>query len=111
MIQALKLIGKLGSTFLQGRITRSEAKAKNAANWDYVAQQNSGNSFKDEWLTVLFSIPLIMCFIPAAVPYVQQGFVALDAMPDWYQYMLSIVVAASFGVRSAVGFMNRTKKK
>jgi hypothetical protein len=74
-----------------------------------VAQQNAGNSFKDEWLTLLFSIPLILCFIPSAVPYVKEGFAVLEEMPDWYQYLLSLVVACSFGVRSAVGFMNRKK--
>ena len=102
MIQFLKLFGKLGSTYLNGRISRSEAKAKHAADWDSIAQQN-------EWLTLLFSIPLILCFIPAAVPYVKEGFAVLEEMPDWYQYLLSVIVAASFGVRSAVGFMNRKK--
>jgi hypothetical protein len=33
-------------------------------------------------------------------------------MPEWYQYTLSIIVAASFGVRSAVGLMkNKGSKK
>ena len=109
MIQFLKLFGKLGTTYLNGRISKSEAKAKAAKDWDTVAQQNAGNSFKDEWLTLLFSIPLILCFIPSAVPYVKEGFAVLEEMPDWYQYLLSLVVACSFGVRSAVGFMNRKK--
>jgi len=109
MIEAIKLIGKLGSTFLQGRIAKSEAKAKAAKDWETVAQQNAGNSWKDEWLTVLFSMPLVMCFIPSAVPYVKDGFAVLQEMPTWYQYMLSVIVAASFGVRSAVGIMNRKK--
>tara|TARA_R100000808_G_scaffold21289_1_gene46048 strand:- start:3 stop:332 length:330 start_codon:yes stop_codon:yes gene_type:complete len=109
MIQAIKLIGQLGNTFLQGRIAKSEAKAKAAQDWETVAQQNAGNSWKDEWLTVLFSLPLVMCFIPSAVPYVKDGFAVLQEMPTWYQYMLSVIVAASFGVRSAVGIMNRKK--
>ena len=109
MIQAIKLISQLGNTFLQGRIAKSEAKAKAAQDWETVAQQNAGNSWKDEWLTVLFSLPLVMCFIPSAVPYVKQGFIVLQEMPTWYQYMLSVIVAASFGVRSAVGIMNRKK--
>jgi hypothetical protein len=28
-------------------------------------------------------------------------------MPAWYQYTLSVIVAASFGVRAAVGFMGK----
>jgi len=30
-------------------------------------------------------------------------------MPSWYQYTLSVIVSASFGVRSVVGFMNKKK--
>lgn len=109
MIEVIKLIGRLGSTFLKGKIAKSEARMQNAQDWDTVAQKNAGNSWKDEWLTLLFSIPLIMCFIPALVPYVKEGFAVLETMPGWYQYLLSVVVAASFGTRSVIGFMNRKK--
>ena len=108
MMEALKLIGKLGSTFLKGKIARGEAKAANAATWEQEAMKNSATSWKDEYILLLFSIPLIMCFIPSAVPYVKEGFAVLDAMPDWYKVTLSVIVAASFGVRSVIGFMNRT---
>jgi len=73
--------------------------------------KQASQSWKDEWLTLLFSIPLILAFIPSAVPYVMQGFEALEAMPQWYQYTLSIIVAASFGVRSAIGLMNKRGPK
>ena len=108
MIEALKLIGKLGSTFLKGKIARGEAKAATAASWEQEAMKNSATSWKDEYILLLFSIPLIMCFIPSAVPYVKEGFAVLDTMPDWYKVTLSVIVAASFGVRSVIGFMNRT---
>ena len=108
MIEALKLIGKLGSTFLKGKIARGEAKVANAASWEQEAMKNSATSWKDEYILLLFSIPLIMCFIPSAVPYVKEGFAVLDTMPDLYKVTLSVIVAASFGVRSVIGFMNRT---
>jgi len=44
------------------------------------------------------------------VPYVKEGFVVLETMPQWYQITLSVIVAASFGVRSVVGFINRKSK-
>jgi len=31
----------------------------------------------------------------------------LDKMPDWYQYSLGVIVAASFGVRSATKFFGK----
>jgi len=105
----LGLIGELGKTFLDGKISKSKAKAKANENWDVAAQSSSNTSWKDEWLTILFSIPLIMCFIPPMVPYVREGFNALESMPSWYQYMLSVIVAASFGVKSVIGIMNKKK--
>ena len=110
MISILKARGKLASTYLTGRIKKSEAKAKNAASWDEIAQGNSSTSWKDEYLTLLISIPLIMCFIPSLVPYVREGFAVLETMPTWYQYTFSVIVAASFGVRGAIGLMNKSKK-
>ena len=44
------------------------------------------------------------------VPYVRAGFEVLETMPDFYQYTLSVIVAASFGVRSVIGIMNKKKK-
>ena len=110
MGKILKIIGKLAFTFLKGKIAKGEAKAANAASWEELAMQNSATSWKDEYLTLLISIPLIMCFIPSLVPYVREGFAVLDTMPTWYQYTFSVIVAASFGVRGAIGLMNKAKK-
>jgi hypothetical protein len=108
----------LGKTWLEGKNTKIKAKAEaeatvlvksaeSEANWENIMAQNSASSWKDEWITILFSIPMILCFFPATVEHVRAGFVALDGMPTWYQYTLSIIVAASFGVRSAIGFMKK----
>ena len=109
MEKILKIIGKLAFTFLKGKIKKSEARAEHSASWDEIAQTNSSTSWKDEYLTLLISIPLIMCFIPGAVPYVREGFAVLDTMPTWYQYTFSVIVAASFGVRGAIGLMKSKK--
>ena len=52
MMGILKAISKLASTYLDGRIKKSEAKAQNAASWDEIAQTNSSASWKDEYLTL-----------------------------------------------------------
>ena len=106
----LQAISKLASTYLKGKIKKSEARAEHSASRDEIAQGNSSTSWKDEYLTLLISIPLIMCFIPSLVPYVREGFAVLDTMPTWYQYTFSVIVAASFGVRGAIGLMNIAKK-
>ena len=73
---------------------------KQDANWENIQASNSGTSWKDEWFTLLFSVPLCMAFIPEAVPVVSDGFKVLEGMPDWYKAFLGAAVAASFGIRT-----------
>ena len=38
-----------------------------------------------------------------------EGFAALDLAPSWYSYSLGVVIAASFGIRSATKFFGGKK--
>ena len=84
-----------------------EKKATGEIDWDLEMARSSASSWKDEWLTILFSIPLILAFIPGMEEVVANGFAQLQAMPQWYQYSLGVIVAASFGVRSATKFFGK----
>lgn len=119
MIQFLTPLASLATTWLEGTVEKSKAKThaevalKNAEaivyekkatadiDWDLEAIKASNNSWKDEWLVILFSIPMIMAFIPGLEGVVARGFEQLNMMPDWYQYSLGVIIAASFGIRSA----------
>lgn len=112
-----ELIG-IGRTWLQGKQKVQEAKDARTAElvrqqgtWEEIMAQGSITSWKDEWLTLLFSIPLIACFFPFLVDDVMAGFKALEGMPGWYQTTLSVIVAASFGVRSIIGVLEAKKEK
>ena len=83
--------------------------SKSIADWETLQARNAGQSWKDEYLVILFSIPLILAFVPSTVPFVMEGFAALEQMPDWYKYSLSVIVGASFGVRSVIGIMKNKK--
>ena len=125
MIQFLGPITSLVTTWLEGNVEKSKAKTaaevalKNAEaivyekkataeiDWDLEAIKGSQNSWKDEWLTILFSIPMILAFVPGMEGVVQRGFEQLAAMPEWYQYSLGVIIAASFGIRSATKIFNR----
>lgn len=97
------------------KLTEAEAKAKimlsketSVADWERIMAQGSQSSLKDEWLVGLFSVPLVLSFCGEwGRTAVAEGFTALEAMPDWYQYTLGVIVAASFGVRSATKFFGR----
>ena len=82
--------------------------ATSTADWEKLMAKGSQSSWKDEWLTILFSIPLILAFAGEwGRTIVAEGFAALEVMPDWYQYTLGVIVAASFGVRSATKFFGK----
>jgi len=72
---------------------------KQDSNWENIQAGNAGSSWKDEWFTLLFSIPCILAFYEPAVPVVMRGFFVLEDMPDWYKAFLGAAVAASFGLR------------
>ena len=126
MIQALiGPIASLAGTWLDGKVEEKKAqsatkvakaqaeaivmqkKATGEIDWDLEMARGSSNSWKDEWLTILFSIPLILAFVPGMEDVVRNGFARLNEMPQWYQYSLGVIVAASFGVRSATKFFGK----
>ena len=86
---------------IEAETSLMEQQIKGEVEWDIEAVKNSGGSWKDEYLTILFSIPLLLCFLPFTVEYVERGFEALAMTPDWYKYTLGIIVSASFGIKGA----------
>tara|TARA_Y100000114_G_scaffold90668_1_gene84169 strand:- start:98 stop:487 length:390 start_codon:yes stop_codon:yes gene_type:complete len=118
-------IANLAGTWLEGKVEKTKAetgakvakakaeatimerKATGELEWDLEMARGSQSSWKDEWLVILFSIPLILAFIPGMEEVVANGFQQLEQMPQWYQYSLGVIVAASFGVRSATKFFGK----
>ena len=86
---------------IEAETTLMEKQIAGEIDWDIAAQKNSERSWKDEYLTILFSIPLLLCFLPFTVDYVERGFEALAQTPDWYKYTLGVIVSASFGIKGA----------
>ena len=87
--------------------TIMEKKATGEIDWDLEAIKGAQNSWKDEWLVILFSVPLILAFIPGMEDVVSHGFQQLEQMPEWYQYSLGVIVAASFGTTAATKFFGK----
>ena len=114
IFKALQLVGGMASTWIESKAESQkinlEIKKKQLTgdiDWDLEAMKGSQASWKDEYLVILFSIPLILAFIPGMEGVVQNGFEQLNKMPEWYQYSLGVIVAASFGVRSATKFFGK----
>ena len=117
-------LGSIASSWLEGRnekirantkvkVAQAEAEAtvmqKKAAgeiDWDVAQAKASETSWKDEWLTVVFTLPLILLLF-GEEERVNNFFVALSNCPEWYQYLLGTIVAASFGFRGAAKFIGK----
>jgi hypothetical protein len=99
----------------KAKVAKAEAEAEvmkvaatHEAGWEKIMAQGTVHSLKDEWLVLLFSIPLILAFCGDwGRQIVEAGFAALDTMPEWYQYSLGVIVASSFAVRSATKFFRK----
>ena len=112
----LQPLTELGEVWLKGRVAKAAAqsqlelertRAKSAVvakvtagelEWNQAMAEASADSWKDEWLTILVSIPLVLAFT-GNTELVTRGFAALEAMPDFYQATVGVVFAASFGVQ------------
>ena len=116
----LNLIGQvanLAGTMIEGKtaVKKAEAETKmkiatGELDWDLAAMNATDNSLKDEWITLLFSIPLILAFCGDwGNQIVQDGFAALSNMPDWYQYSLGGIVSASIGMRGVSKYFGGKK--
>jgi len=84
---------------VQGEIDRIQGANDSIAEWEKVQAENNKHSWKDEYWTIILSIPCIMCFVPGWVEYALQGFDALQKMPEYYRYWLGVAILTSFGIR------------
>ena len=107
------LIKEASSNWLGNR--REKAQAKHEAelavirgdqNADAASANDMRYSLKDEWLTVLLSVPLIVIFYSAVwgdvaqIEQVKLAFAAMNDLPEWFQWAFLGCVAATFGLRS-----------
>ena len=107
ILQAITALGSIASTWISGKAEEAKAKQEvklkaiqSEENWDKVMAEGTQSSWKDEWFTIVLSIPMIGAFIPDLVPYIQKGFEVLDSMPEYYKGFLAAAIAASFGIKA-----------
>ena len=79
--------------------------AEGEIEYNLQAQKNMGDSWRDEWFTIILSIPLIIVFGAVFldrldwIAKLKDGFMALDELPDWYIWALMAAIASSFGLK------------
>jgi hypothetical protein len=113
----------LAKDFVKGKAEEKKAiqdrkiKAiQSDADWEAKMADATKNSWKDEWFSLILSAPLIAVAYSVAmddqaiINRMNDAFAALNALPEWYQYLLFIAVTASFGVKGADKLMGMKKK-
>ena len=86
-------------TETRGKIERLQSADDSVAEWEKIQAESGKASWKDEYWTVILSIPCVLVFFPDMVPHIKAGFIALEDMPVFYQYWLGVAILTSFGVR------------
>jgi len=126
MIQLLTPLANLAGSYLQNKadgqaaaaklkLSEAEAKAKimlsketSVEDWNRIMAEGSKHSWKDEFFSVILAAPCCLAFCGEwGRTVVAEGFAALEAMPDYYQYFLGCAIAASFSLRGASKFFGR----
>ena len=87
-------------------LAKAEAEAnkmKRESEQDYdldkIAMMAMEKSWKDEFLLILFSIPIAMCFFPEYRQYVEDGFKTLNIIPEWFMYIYVTMIVVIYGLR------------
>lgn len=104
----VKAEGKLEieKAIIDGKIKQALSITEGEIKYDLVAAEGMKHSWKDEWFTILLSIPVIMCFIPypPLQAQVKVGFdILTTSTPEWYQYCFIGAIVASFGLKTWMG--------
>lgn len=106
----------VGKQYLANKAEKAQAKherdvavIKGDQSWDQIQAENSGDSWKDEYLTIVITSPFIVMFIAAAwgdmdvVNRMRDAFVIIKAqVPEEYWTLLYVAFAASFGVKGII---------
>lgn len=79
-------------------------------NWDLIQAKSSDGSWKDEYWTIVLSVPAIFGFFPGLQGEILEGFRVLEQMPDWYIFALLTSVAAAFGRSELIKWAREVKK-
>jgi hypothetical protein len=115
-------LADLGKTYLNNKAEEKQAihtaklnVIQNDADWEAKMADASASSWKDEFWTIILAIPIFMVGYAivagdmTVVERVQQAFVTLNDLPEWYQYLLFIAISSSFGIKGASKLMGMRK--
>jgi hypothetical protein len=110
-VEKVKADGQAKVAQARAKAVVAEKVATGEVQWEKSMADATDNSWKDEFALVVLLLPAILVFIPSLTEYVREGFLVLNTLPEWYQYLLFIAVSSSFGIKGAGQAMKLMRKK
>lgn len=117
-IRMAELKAKISKIESSARIEEAKAAAivhmaasaqEHEQNWERILVSQSSNDWKDEFWTIIVSIPLVLAFIPGLAHYVGMGFDNLENVPDWYLTVVGAAVSFAFARRGLLSVMSNAR--
>jgi hypothetical protein len=118
----IRPVADIAKGYLSNKAEQAKAKheatmnvIQNDADWEARMADASGNSWKDEFWTIVLAVPIFMIGYAiivgdmTVVDRVKEAFSALNDLPEWYQYLLFVAISASFGIKGASKLMQMRK--
>ena len=110
-VEKVKADGQAQVAQARAKAVVAEKVATGEVQWEKSMADATDSSWKDEFALVVLLTPAILVFIPSLTEYVREGFLVLNTLPEWYQYLLFIAVSSSFGIKGAGQAMKLMRKK
>ena len=101
------IIGGIGG-FFEKRGQRKLEEKKLEIEAVKQGMEANRETWKDEYLTVVITLPVILLFTAVVMGWVQtqgriyEAFEAMDKLPDWYQEIFTVTVYAGLGVLGVI---------
>ncbi len=91
---------ELETARLKAKAQAATQAAQSGADWELAAVQDARTSWKDEYWTVILSLPLLAAFVPGLDGYIARGFDVIGAAPDWYKWAVGAAISFAFARRT-----------
>lgn len=89
-------------------IEAAKIEVTQAGNADAEQIKDNKKSWKDEYIMLIVTLPVVACFIPGLEPYVTAGFKVLyNQVPEWYVGLYVTVVLCIMGARTYFKYLKR----
>lgn len=105
---------------IEAEIKKIEGQATRDLTYDLQALENQKSSWKDEYMTLIFTFPFIISFLSPFIdvlcgsnisPQIAKAWETVGLAPDWYKWIMIGIVASVYGLRWLFRQANPLTKK